>query len=58
MKLNRPLASPLLNSIDAPSRGSGDALLKIIATIADSFAIAFKERSSSGSLWIEDYVSF
>ena len=46
MKLNRPLASPLLNSIDAPSRGSGVGLLKIIATIADSFAIAFKERST------------
>jgi len=43
---SQPRASQLLNSTCGPSPGSGDVLLRITATIADSFVIAFNERST------------
>jgi transposase len=46
MRLSRPRASRRLNSTGKPNRGSGVDRPKIIATIAISFRIAFKERSS------------
>src|SRR6266852_4758886 len=49
MRLSRLLVSRQLSSTDAPNRGSGDVLPRIIATIAASFVIAFKERSSRSS---------
>ena len=45
MSLSKPRASRPLNSTGEPSRGSGVDCPRIIATIAASFVIAFKERS-------------
>ncbi len=46
MRLSKPLASRPLNSTGEPNRGSGDVLPRIIAIIAVSFLIVFKERST------------
>jgi hypothetical protein len=48
MRLRKPLASRPLSSTGEPNRGSGVDRPRIIATIAASFLIAFKERSSKG----------
>src|SRR5260221_58924 len=46
MRLSKPRGSPPLNSTGEPTRGSGVDLPRIIVTIANSFLIAFKERST------------
>jgi hypothetical protein len=47
LRLSKPLASRPLNSTGELNRGSGVDLPRIIATIAASFVIAFKERSNT-----------
>ena len=49
MKLNRPLAWRRLNSTIEPNPGSGDALPRLTAIVADSFVTAFNERSTSAA---------
>ena len=46
MRLSKPQALRLLNSTGELTPGSGVDLPRIIATIATSFRIAFKERSN------------
>jgi hypothetical protein len=46
-RLSKPRASRPLSSTGEPNHGSGVGFPRIIATIAASFLIAFKERSSS-----------
>lgn len=48
-RLNRPPALPPLNSIIAPSLGSGDDLPRIIVTIGVSSLTEFNERSIRGA---------
>jgi hypothetical protein len=48
--LSKPRASRPLSSTGEPTRGSGVGLPRIIATSAVSFLIAFKERSTTGTL--------
>jgi hypothetical protein len=50
-RLNRPRVWQRLNSTIEPSLGCGDGLLRLIAITADSFVTAFKERSTTGTLW-------
>jgi hypothetical protein len=53
MRLSKPRASRLLSLTGAPTPGSGVDLPRILATIAASIRIAFKERSTRLALWDE-----